>query len=229
MAALATSSDGSEKPGAPRSAKGARTRARLLEAAKSVFEEDGFLDARISDIAERAGLSHGSFYHYFESKEEIFREVAIGVDDKLSAPVGRVILDPDSRAKPRERIRGAIRQHLEGYRDEARIMGVIEQMSRYDRHLSAARFERHQHYNRQISDSIKQLQQRGMADKSLDPGLAAAVVGSMTSRFPEMWLVQGFVDCTFDQGVEALTAVFLNALQIRDEPGGRPPGPKTKI
>src|SRR4029078_11671940 len=61
-------------PGAPRSAKGAKTRARRVEAANLVSEETGFLDARISDIAERAGISHGSFYHYFESKEQIFRE-----------------------------------------------------------------------------------------------------------------------------------------------------------
>src|SRR4051794_4773888 len=60
----------------PRSRKGAQTRVRLVEAAKAVFEETGFLEARISDIAQQAGLSHGSFYHYFDSKEQIFREVA---------------------------------------------------------------------------------------------------------------------------------------------------------
>ena len=225
---LATSSDGEEKSGAPRSRKGARTRARLLEAAKAIFEEDGFHDARISDISERAGLSHGSFYHYFDSKDEIFREVAMAVDEKLSAPVGRVILDPESHATPRQRIREAIRQHLESYREEARIMGVIEQMSRYDAQLNAARFERHQHYNKQVSDSIRQLQRHGLADQTLDPVLAAAVVGSMTSRFPELWLVQGFVDCSFDQGVEHLTAVFLNALQIRDEPEPTPTSGQVK-
>ena len=47
----------------------------MLTQAKHVFEDSGFLEARISDIAERAGLSHGSFYHYFESKEEVFLEV----------------------------------------------------------------------------------------------------------------------------------------------------------
>ena len=62
----------SEKPSGPRSRKGVKTRSRLVTAAKEIFERDGFLDARISDIAERAGLSHGSFYHYFESKEEVF-------------------------------------------------------------------------------------------------------------------------------------------------------------
>ena len=72
-----------EKPSGPRSRKGIETRARLIAAAKEVFERDGFLDARISDIAEQAGLSHGSFYHYFESKEEVFREVAAGVEERL--------------------------------------------------------------------------------------------------------------------------------------------------
>ena len=75
------------------SRKGIETRARLLGAAKEVFEQDGFLDARISDIAERAGLSHGSFYHYFESKEEVFREVAAEVEQRLSEPLYSVILD----------------------------------------------------------------------------------------------------------------------------------------
>ena len=98
-----------EKPSGPRSRKGIETRARLVTAAKEVFEESGFLDARISDIAERAGLSHGSFYHYFESKEEVFREVAAEVDDRLSAPLDSVIFDSSSHASPSERIRQAIR------------------------------------------------------------------------------------------------------------------------
>ena len=129
--------DDSEKPNGPRSLKGTRTRVRLLEAAKEIFEENGFLEARISDIAERAGLSHGSFYHYFDSKEEIFREVAASVEETLGEPMSGVILDPESRATPPERIREALRRHLENYQREARIIGVIEQMSRYDKQVSA--------------------------------------------------------------------------------------------
>src|SRR3954470_9419904 len=72
------------EPGAPRSRKGAQTRARLLEAAREVFERDGFLTSRISDIAATAGLAQGSFYHYFESKEQIFREVAQGQEARLT-------------------------------------------------------------------------------------------------------------------------------------------------
>ncbi|HUC37853.1 MAG TPA: TetR/AcrR family transcriptional regulator [Acidimicrobiales bacterium] len=210
----------SDKPSAPRSQKGARTRARLLEAAKEVFEEDGFLEARISDIAERAGLSHGSFYHYFDSKEEIFREVAEAVEDQLSAPLGGVILDPESHAPPHERIREALRRHLESYRREAKIMGVIEQMSRHDKQVRDVRTARHEHYQRLVSSSIRALQEHGLADPELDPKIAAAALGAMTSRFPEMWLVQGAITCSFDKAVDQLTRMFVNVLGLSVEHAG---------
>lgn len=205
-----------EKLSGPRSRKGAQTRARLVDAAKQIFEENGFLEARISDIVDRAGVSHSSFYHYFESKEEVLREVAAAVDERLSAPLSVVILAPSSAATPHDRIREAIRRHLESYREEARIMGVIEQVSRYDEHLNAVRFERFKRYNQQVADSIRQLQQHGLADPHLDPTIAAAALGSMTNRFPELWLVQGFLDCAFDDGVEQLATVFINGLQLSD-------------
>src|SRR6201999_739187 len=120
-----------EKPSGPRSSKGARTRERLVEAAKEIFEEHGFLNARISDISERAGQSHGSFYYYFDSKEEIFREVAAAVDQRLFAPLEDVIL-AESNLPPQERVREAMRRHFESYKQEARMMGLIEHVSRFD-------------------------------------------------------------------------------------------------
>ena len=210
-----TTTDASEKPSGPRSRKGVETRARLLAAAKEVFEQDGFLDARISDIAERAGLSHGSFYHYFESKEEVFREVAAEVEQRLREPLYSVILDPSSTASPYERIHEGIRRNFQSYRDEARIMGVIEQVSRFDDDLRASRNERHHVSSAQIADSIRRLQQHGLADQSLDPVIAAAGLGAMTYRFPELWFVQGLLDCDFDLGVEQLTRLFVNALGLQ--------------
>jgi AcrR family transcriptional regulator len=197
-----------------------------LEAAKAVFEKNGFLEARISDIAERAGLSHGSFYHYFDSKEEIFREVATAVEDELSAPVDVVIFDHESSAAPRERIREGIRRHLISYQEEAAMMGVIEQVSRYDDHVRQMRTEQRQRSETQIADSIRQLQIRGLADPKLDPTFAVAALGAMTLRFAEMWLVEGSHDFDFDMSVEQLSRLFSNALglvEIPAKPNGRRP------
>ena len=205
-----------DKPNGPRSRKGVKTRARLVQAAKEIFEESGFLDARISDIAERAGLSHGSFYHYFDSKEQVFREVAETVDERIAAPLTEVVLAPSSTATPAERIREAMRAHLEIYREDARIMGVIEQVSRYDDHVYDVLRERHKHYTEQMADSIRQLQRRRIADRDLDPIIAATALGAMTSRFAELWLAQGQLECDVDEGAEQLARLYMNALGLQD-------------
>ncbi|OAA18914.1 transcriptional regulator [Frankia sp. EI5c] len=211
-----------EKPNGPRSRKGAATRARLLDAAKTVFEKDGFLEARISDIAEEAGLSHGSFYHYFDSKEQIFREIAKEMADLLNAPLSTAIFIPSSTAPPRERIRAGIRRFLESYRAEARIIGVIEQVSRYDAELNGERFEHQQRDRDRVVGSIRQLQALGLTDPDIDPAIAAHSLGAMVSRFAEMWLVQGLVDSDFEQASDQLTRLFVNALRLRDKPEPEP-------
>jgi TetR/AcrR family transcriptional regulator len=48
---------------------------QILEAALAVFGEAGLAGARVEDIAERAGISKGTVYLYFPSKDDLFREV----------------------------------------------------------------------------------------------------------------------------------------------------------
>ncbi len=60
---------------APRTARGTRTRAKLLEAAEKVFADVGYSEASIVRITEAAGVAQGTFYLYFASKLEIFEEL----------------------------------------------------------------------------------------------------------------------------------------------------------
>ncbi len=56
----------------PSLAKTSQTRARIFEAALGVFLTDGFEKARMSDIAQAAGLAKGTLYLYFPTKEALF-------------------------------------------------------------------------------------------------------------------------------------------------------------
>ena len=208
-------------PAAPRSRKGAATRARLLEAAKAVFERDGFLEARITDIAEQAGISHGTFYHYYDSKEQIFREVAAAQEELLTAPPDD---GPDSTRKATsefERILRANRNYLQRYRDEAALMGVIEQVSRYDEPVNAARMATMKHFVERAEASIRRLQKDKAVDNRIDPAVAADALGAMVARFAELWLVQGYRDYDFDDAVEQLTFLWANAIGLQDQPKRR--------
>lgn len=60
----------------------ARTRAKLMSAARVIMGRQGIESTAISDITTEAGVAFGSFYNYFSSKEEVAR--AVFIDDSLA-------------------------------------------------------------------------------------------------------------------------------------------------
>ncbi len=66
-------------------ARGQKTRRRLLDAGARVFASRGYHAARVDDIVKLARTSHGTFYLYFENKEELFAGLAGEVAERMSA------------------------------------------------------------------------------------------------------------------------------------------------
>jgi AcrR family transcriptional regulator len=199
-------------PGDPRSDKGRRTRARLIEAGKVVFGRDGFLKARIADIATEAKVSYGAFYHYFDSKESIFREIA----EEMEVTLLSMDDVPHSRTTPPdpyERIREANRSYLSAYRRNAGIMRVIEEVSRYDDQVRAVRDRRQDEFAARLNASITRLQEAGLADPDIDGRYAAMALGGMVAAFAAALFVAG-APYQFEQAVEQLTMLWANALGI---------------
>ena len=73
--------------GRPLRARGHRTRSRLLAAGATVFAEKGFHAARVDDIVRAAESSHGTFYLYFVSKEDLFDQLIDEVTQEIAALV----------------------------------------------------------------------------------------------------------------------------------------------
>lgn len=72
-------------PSEPRalSRQGEDRKAMLLRHAEALFEERGYTDTRMIDIARRAGVAKGLCYWYFESKEALFYEVILDMRERL--------------------------------------------------------------------------------------------------------------------------------------------------
>jgi TetR/AcrR family transcriptional repressor of nem operon len=92
-------------------AKGPATRQRLVESARYLFWERGFAGTSMADLLAHAKVNSGSFYHFFDSKEALLREVLEGYLVALRP----MIVDPAYAAtpKPIERIFAI----LAGYRE----------------------------------------------------------------------------------------------------------------
>jgi AcrR family transcriptional regulator len=111
--------------------KSARTRARILDAAAVVFRDQGY-GARLSDIAEQAGIQTGSLYYHFASRDELVNEILrLGIETAWQHVRAAVAATPPG-APPIERLAVAVRAHtmavlaLSDYASaQARIVGQV--------------------------------------------------------------------------------------------------------
>ena len=65
---------GNEKPRTKAEQRMA-TMHKLTEIARQVFASEGYAEASLEEIVQRAGVTRGALYHHFESKEGLFRAV----------------------------------------------------------------------------------------------------------------------------------------------------------
>jgi AcrR family transcriptional regulator len=182
-----------------------------VAAARDVFERDGFLNARISDIAKGAGAATGSFYTYFASKEEIFSAVMDEVSEEMLHPRMAEVPDGDDVVAV---IEAANRAYLDAYRRNAGLMAVLEQVSTINDDFRDLRRRRNAAFIKRNARSIARLQAEGRADPHLDPVIAARGVTGMVSRLA----YQAFIlkeRMPFEQLVLTSTRLWVNALQIR--------------
>lgn len=190
-------------------AKGERTRSQLLAAAQIVFEEDGYLDARISDISRRAGTAYGTFYTYFRTKEDVFREVAERVVDELYESTEPA----DHGQDPVRRVREANEQFLASYRNHAAFMRVIEQVATMNADFEVMRRNLRKRAAGRVERSISKYIAAGYTDPALDPHIAAHALVGMIYYFAYAWLSLG-EPFDAERSLDTLTLLWTRALGL---------------
>lgn len=190
-------------------ARGARTRAALVAAARVVFERDGYLDSRLTDITAEANCSTGTFYTYFPGKEEVFAAVLAAAQDEMLHP-GTARVDPDDN-DPAAVIAATNRAYFEAYRRNAKLMMLLEQVATIDERFREIRRVRGTMFAERNARGIAELQKRGIADPDLDPLLTAWALSGMVGRIAYQCFALG-EEMDLDQLVRTTTRLWTNAL-----------------
>lgn len=108
----------------PRTERGRRTLRKLLDAAALEFGEKGFHEASISGITGRAGTALGTFYTYFDSKDEIFRALVRDLSDRVRVTAGQALAGD---LTPLETERRALGAFLRFAREQKVIYRIIDE------------------------------------------------------------------------------------------------------
>lgn len=182
------------------------TRNKLLRTARALFERDGYDGTSISSIVEAAAVSRGTFYLYFESKEDIFRVLA----EQIQASLVELQAWPRG-LRPEEIIERSIATFMVFYRDHAQMMAVLEQVATYDPGFRELRREMRRAVADRAIRFVGDLQRKGLVDTRLDPAIAGVALTGMVDRFAYVWRI---LDEDFDEDavIANLTRLWYQAI-----------------
>jgi AcrR family transcriptional regulator len=192
-------------------AKGLRTRDELLAAARRVFERDGYLETRVADIAAQAELAHGSFYTYFSSKQDVFLAIVRDVGRQIRDAVAPA--PADAQLDAYEALDRSNRRYLDVYRANRVLWALVEQVATVDPEIHRIRLLGRRRHVERVANTIRRWQERGLADRGIDPRTTAGALVSMLSNFAYWWLAGGDA---YDAGAaeRTLTDIWARAVGL---------------
>ena len=113
----------------------------ILGAAKAVFAEKGFHATTIADVAKAAGISYGSIYWYFDSKDALFHALMDNQEQLLRAHIERTVAELGDNTGGEALFRGSVRATFEFFEADRDVVKLLFRDSlvlgdRFDRHLA---------------------------------------------------------------------------------------------
>ncbi len=111
---------------APRTARGAKTMRKILDAALAEFGEKGFSESSVVSITSRAKVALGTFYTYFDSKEALFAALVQDMSAKVRDHVAPVFAEATDGLDAERRALAAYLDFVEGHKEVYRIIDEAE-------------------------------------------------------------------------------------------------------
>ena len=119
--------------------RGEATRRRLLDAAEKEFGEKGFHAASVSSITARAGVSQGTYYIYFRTKEEMFSTLVQEIGHSLRKHMAQAVTASATRL---EAERAGLEAFLEFTQRHPGLYRIVQESQFVDERAFRAYYER---------------------------------------------------------------------------------------
>ena len=210
-----------EQPTEPASAlpsteKGRDTRRRLMKAAAQLYE-NGYANARITDITDAAGLSAGAFYRYFEDRQQLTRELLREMMDEMYV----FIRSPFDETQPIRSVLESTRKYFEFYEAHRALLGVVVELSQTDAEVAQLWDAAKRAFNDRIVRSLERGIAAGQMRDDLDLALAAEMLRSMTEYYAFQRFVlngSGLSDVSLEQATNAIAEIWISGMGLDREP-----------
>ena len=198
--------------------KGRATDEAFKEAARVVFARDGYLNAKITDIAAEAGRSAASFYNYYDTKADLL--IALAEEFHAEATSLAVLPFRAGLTRP-EALREAVAGFWRTYaKRRGELIGIF-QAAMVEGRFRDRWLELRGEAITRIAGEVRAAQAHGYCP-GVDPVMTASALSAMLEHFCYIWLGQGGEkDVAFDdeQALDAVATIWVKAVYWRPGTG----------
>jgi AcrR family transcriptional regulator len=198
--------------------KGRVTDEAFKDAARLVFARDGYLNAKIGDIAEAAGRSAASFYNYYDTKADLLIVLA---EEFHAEATSLAVLPFRVGLAGEEALREAVAGFWRTYaRRRGELIGIF-QAAMVEGRFRDRWLELRGEAITRIADEVRAAQALGYCP-GVDPVMTASALSAMLEHFCYIWLGQGGekgVPFDDERALDAVATIWAKAVYWRPEAG----------
>jgi AcrR family transcriptional regulator len=167
----------------PVTARGQRTRQRILDAAEQVFGERGYHQAGIAEITQRADVALGTFYLYFPDKHAVFADLVRTLNHRLRREIQAAIAEIEDRVDQEvagfETFFRFVERHRNLYLTMAQAQAVAPDLYQWHYETLARGYVR----------GLRDAQAKGQIAPDLDPVSTAYSLMGMAEALGMRWIL----------------------------------------
>ncbi|HTJ41094.1 MAG TPA: TetR/AcrR family transcriptional regulator [Kofleriaceae bacterium] len=178
----------SAEPGKPAPPEKGDKRERILDAAEHVFAAHGFFAAKVSEIAERAGVADGTIYLYFKNKDDLLISLFESRMERVNAHLASHVA---KHTKPKEKLDAFIRAYLALVKEQPAAAEVLTVELR-----QSAKFMKGQPTNPKFAELLRLLativgegQAAGVFTDAIPAPVAARMIFGLVDEMALAWLL----------------------------------------
>ncbi|WJE51019.1 TetR/AcrR family transcriptional regulator [Bacillus cereus] len=120
------------EPGLTKDKKKKRKRSTILNAAIKLYSENGFAETKVAEIAKEAGVSFGTVFTYFDSKEALYESAILEPLEEIKPYFTEI--EERFKGEPLEVVREMIDRHVQLLSMRSEYLRLIQQvLARPDR------------------------------------------------------------------------------------------------
>jgi len=164
-------------------------RRRIIDSAVKVFAKEGFFKARVSQIAEDAGLAPGTVYLYFKNKEDVLISIfEVRMEDIISRFRAAIMEKSDARS----RLECLVRMHLTGFQGDPDLAACFQvELRQSNRFMRESVKSGLQQYLDLIGEIVQQGCHDGSFRKELSIRLATHLIFGTLDEVVSTWVMSG--------------------------------------